>query len=164
MIVRVGGVGSTTLPEDQAVLCDESGDAGRIGLQAVARPHLGEHLRRRRAGREELDQLPEVPLETGRRDDLKQAGIRVARVPEGVPLAERWASSTRHLPVTVSARAGLRIRPAGLRSAGFRSGKFRPMDLTIKDGSNRSISGPKPAQSKPFVAPRGNPGLYLTDA
>ena len=62
------------LPGDQAVLLDEARDARRIGLQAVALRHLAEHLGRGASGQEELDELLEIALEAGRRDDLEDPG------------------------------------------------------------------------------------------
>src|ERR1700756_4409553 len=58
-----------------------------IKLESIPRGDRGDLFRLWPAVGEKIDQLLEILLESGGRDDLQEAGFTVALVPERVPLA-----------------------------------------------------------------------------
>src|SRR5829696_846460 len=74
------------LADAQAESLEQFGDALRLHLERVACAERAKRFRWCGPRSAERDQLGEVPLEPGRRDDLEDACRPVPRVPERVPL------------------------------------------------------------------------------
>ena len=107
----------------------------RLGLQAVALAQLTHHRRVQRPAGEGVDQLAEVVLEAGRRDDLEDPAQLVARVPERVPLVARLEDQVARAPPPRRRRPAARpsgprartsTRPRGCGGAAARPGGAAP--------------------------------------
>src|ERR671912_2834258 len=77
------------LADAQTEALEQPGNALRLHLERVPLAERPQRLRRRVPRPAQCNELGEVPLEAGGRDDLEDARRLVARVPERMPLIAR---------------------------------------------------------------------------